>query len=120
MILTNFPFSENLWSAAIGKLPEELKSKINFAQNSKHESLDELLEATSEARERFIGKSWSFKRKSGEVVILRDVLAKAARWLDNFKQVGDILASIDPLHAAPPWAGVRFLLIVGRAVLPVT
>ncbi|KAM6514315.1 hypothetical protein FALCPG4_015465 [Fusarium falciforme] len=88
---------DDLWAAAIRTLGDESTSRIDFAQESKKRLLD---------------KSWSFKRKNGEVVFVRDVLAKAAKWVNHFKAVGDIAVQYDPVHAALPWAGVRFLLNV--------
>ena len=73
---------------------------------------------TEQARKRLVDKSWSFKRKNGEVVFVRDVLAKAAKWVNHFKAVGDIAVQYDPVHAALPWAGVRFLLNVSDALHP--
>lgn len=45
-------------------------------------------------------------------MILRDVLDKIVRWIDIFKQVGDVAVQYDPAHAALPWAGIRFILQV--------
>ena len=45
-------------------------------------------------------------------VYIRDVLGKVAFWLQKVKSVGDIVSSFDPVHAALPWAGIRFLLVV--------
>ncbi|RSL80990.1 hypothetical protein CEP52_017293 [Fusarium oligoseptatum] len=101
---------DDLWSAAIRTLGDELTSQIDFAQDSKKKTLDELLAVTEQARKRLVDKSWSFKRKSGEVVFVRDLLAKAAKWVNHFKAVGDTVVQYDPVHAALPWAGVRFLL----------
>lgn len=109
--------SNSIWSAAISTLPDRLKSEIDFAQQRKHLPLDNLLQATVEARKRLIGKSSSFKRRSGEVVSWRDVLAKLDTWINSFKQVGDVLVPIDPLNAVPPWAGVRFLFMVRRGTV---
>ncbi|OBS15059.1 hypothetical protein FPOA_14076 [Fusarium poae] len=103
---------DDLWSAAIQTLGHELTSQIDFAQDSKEKTLDEVLAVTEQARKRSVGKSWSFKRKNGEVVFVRDLLAKAAKWVNHFKDVGDIAVQYDPAHAALPWAGVRFLLNV--------
>jgi hypothetical protein len=47
---------------------------------------------TEQARKRLVDNSWSFKRKNGQVVFVRDVLAKAAKWVNHFKAVGDIAA----------------------------
>ena len=52
------------------------------------------------------------KRKSGEIVILRELFRKVVKWLQRFKKIGDIVVQYDPVHAALPWAGVRFLLEV--------
>ncbi|KAI8724319.1 NACHT domain-containing protein [Fusarium sp. LHS14.1] len=103
---------DNRWAAAIDTLGDELKSRIDFAQENKQKTLDELLEVTEQARKRLVGKSWSFKRKNGEVVFVRDLLAKTVKWVNHFKDVGDIVVQYDPAHAALPWAGVRFLLNV--------
>lgn len=35
-----------------------------------------------------------------------------ANRVNKFKDVGDVAASYDPVHAALPWAAVRFLLEV--------
>ena len=45
-------------------------------------------------------------------IILQDLTEKVIIWIGKFKQVGDIAVSFDPVHAALPWAGVRFLLKV--------
>lgn len=58
-------------------------------------------------------KRWRYTRKNGETVIFVDLFAKIAKWIDLFKQVGDTVVQYDPVHAALPWAGVRFLLQVG-------
>lgn len=41
-----------------------------------------------------------------------DLFRKIVKWIDLFKQVGDTVVQYDPVHAALPWAGVRFLLQV--------
>ena len=49
---------------------------------------------------------------NGRIIVLRDVVAKIMVWIDKFKEIGDVAANFDPSHAALPWAGVRFLLLV--------
>jgi len=56
-------------------------------------------------------KRWTFTIR-GHTVRLGDEADKVVRWLDRFKQVGDIAANVDPMHAGLPWAGIRFLLEV--------
>ena len=57
------------------------------------------------------GKNWKFQFK-GEEIVMGDIGMKILRWIDRFKQIGDIV-QYDPGHAALPWAGFRFLLKVG-------
>lgn len=52
----------------------------------------------------------SFKKSSGEVVFLHDILAKVARWVQKFIEVGDVAVQYDSAHAALPWAAIRFIL----------
>ncbi|KAK7403729.1 hypothetical protein QQX98_010501 [Neonectria punicea] len=106
------PTSDDLWDAAVETLGDELAPQIDDYQQTKENALSELLAATEQARARMVDKSWSFKRKNGEKVIVRDVLAKVAKWVNHFKAVGDVAVQYDPVHAALPWAGVRFLLNV--------
>ncbi|KAM0219151.1 hypothetical protein ACHAQD_006673 [Fusarium lateritium] len=104
-----------LWSKAIADLGDNLPPEIFTHPENK--TLQELLANTDLSRERLENKSWSFQRKNGEVVFVRDLLAKANKWINHFKSVGDIAVSYDPIHAALPWAGVRFLLTVATGDL---
>lgn len=40
--------------------------------------------------------------------------------LNKLASVGDVLVSIDPLHAAPPWAAVKTVLVVSIALFVFT
>ncbi|RSL79052.1 hypothetical protein CEP52_017570 [Fusarium oligoseptatum] len=91
---------------------ESLRASGDDLWRTSKKTLDELLAVTEQARKRLVDKSWSFKRKNGEVVFVRDLLAKTVKWVNHFKDVGDIVVQYDPAHAALPWAGVRFLLNV--------
>lgn len=53
-----------------------------------------------------------FKRNDGSEVKVRDILEKIVFWFRRFEKVGDMVASFDPMHAALPWAGVKFLIEV--------
>lgn len=72
--------------------------------------LSELHELTTKEIQRAEQGRHSFKRRNGQRVIVKDLLAKVAKWIDHFKQVVDVAVQYDPGHAALPWAGVRFLL----------
>ena len=55
-------------------------------------------------------KRWKYTKPNGDTIIVRDVLEKIVRWIEKFKETGDIIVQYDPGHAALPWAAVRFLL----------
>lgn len=53
-------------------------------------------------------------QRNGKVIILRDVVEKIIAWLDKFMKIGDLAMQYDVLHAALPWAAVRFVLQASR------
>lgn len=110
-------FSTNLWTEAIAQLPAEHKHGINFAQHEKIDILKDLREKAETSRNQFMKLRWKYTRKSGETVIIRDVLEKFLRWLDVFKEIGDVAVQYDPTHAALPWAGIRLILQVSAALV---
>jgi hypothetical protein len=57
-------------------------------------------------------KRWTFPFR-GHTVVLREKADNIVKWLDRFKQVGDIASNADPVHVGLPWAGIRLLLEVG-------
>lgn len=73
--------------------------------------LQDVLDATLEKKEECKKKRWKVTIK-GKQVILRDVLEKMAVWVNKFIAVGDALVQYDPVHAALPWAAIRFMLRV--------
>ena len=74
--------------------------------------LIDLQKQVKHAKNECITKRWKYTRKSGETIIFRDIFDKITKWIDLFKQIGDAAVQYDPVHAALPWAGVRFLLQV--------
>ena len=109
--------AQSLWSRAINS--DELSSQerktladVGFGVDSR-----EMASAVRSMTEEILneGKGELWKVKFGEEdseVALRDVGMKILRWVDKFKQIGDIIVQFDPAHAALPWAGFRFLLQV--------
>lgn len=93
-------------------MPEDDKRNINFSRPDKVNILAELHAEAERSKRKVIDSRWKHTRRSGETVILRDVLDKIVRWIDIFKQVGDVAVQYDPAHAALPWAGIRFILQV--------
>ena len=110
--------SSDLWVAALNQLSEEDRKLVDFDGQLKLDILSDLGQLVSNAKENSIKERWRFHRPGdGQTVILRDLFSKIAVWIDRFKEVGDIVVQYDPVHAALPWAGVRFLLQVCRSFL---
>ena len=106
---------QSLWSRAINS--DELSSQdrktlgdIGFGVDS-WEMVFAVRSVTEEILNEKRGEHWKVKFREEEVV-LRDFGMKVLRWVDKFKQIGDIVVQYDPAHAALPWAGFRFLLQV--------
>ncbi|KAF8853835.1 hypothetical protein BDZ45DRAFT_64299 [Acephala macrosclerotiorum] len=103
--------SNDLCLLAVENLDEEDKASINFSYD-KLTTLSDLTQEVQQAQTSCFEKRWTFKRKNGEKVILRDVFGKFVKWINLFKEAGDVAVSYDPGHAALPWALVRVLLQV--------
>ena len=69
-----------------------------------------MLKEVETKRELAIRKRWKFKKPNGDVIVVRDVLEKIAKWINRFKETGDVVIQYDPAHLALPWAAFRFLL----------
>lgn len=105
----------DLWADAAQQLSSNEKRHINFSRPDKLNVLAELHADAEKLRQRSIASRWKYTRKSGETVVIRDVFEKIVRWIDTFKQIGDVAVQYDPAHASLPWAGIRFLLQVRQA-----
>ncbi|KAF2194673.1 hypothetical protein K469DRAFT_686660 [Zopfia rhizophila CBS 207.26] len=100
----------DLWARAAAELSNDDKLNVNFNRPDKLNILAELHAAAEKSRQRSLESGWKYTRKSGETVIIRDVFEKIVRWIDMFKQVGDVAVQYDPAHASLPWAGIRLVL----------
>ncbi len=109
--------SSSRWAAALQLLGPEDRQLIAFEGRDKLEVLTELQVLTDNAKQMSIEKRWRFNRpgRGGETVILRDLFTKIILWIDCFKASADLVVQCDPIHAALPWAGARFLLQVGTS-----
>ncbi|RDW57470.1 hypothetical protein BP6252_13808 [Coleophoma cylindrospora] len=119
---TSAQTAEGLWDRAIQNLNAADKETISRLELMHTEQLpieiriDKLIGLVKEKQEDCEKKSYKF-HVCGRDLILRDVAGKVIVWLNKFKEVGDIAVNFDPIHAALPWAGVRFLLqaVIGEA-----
>ncbi|MCJ1379452.1 hypothetical protein MMC17_002553 [Xylographa soralifera] len=102
----------DLWNTALDGLSVDDKAVVSNCQsNSKLDVLTELCAAVEMCRDDCQSRGLSFNF-GGRQIILRKVTEKIIGWLNRFKEIGDIAVNFDPVHAALPWAGVRFLLQV--------
>jgi len=104
--------STDLWALAAAQLNDDDRRNIDFSHPDKLKALADLHSLVETSKQKCIKNRWKYTRKSGETVILRDVFDKIIRWIDIFKHVGDLAVQYDPVHAALPWAAIRFLLQV--------
>ncbi|KAL8666371.1 MAG: hypothetical protein Q9168_007498 [Polycauliona sp. 1 TL-2023] len=102
--------SVNLWDRAVGLLGDEDKQLLDFTQTDKLKILADVLQATEQKKQLCLQKRWKYIKKNGDVVILRDLCEKAIKWVQKFKDIGDVAVQYDPTHASLPWAAVRFFL----------
>lgn len=108
---------ENLWKRAYETLPDESKKcfqdlKVDFnSVSGKGESVEKVLEAAKQAQQKLEGKKWIWKFGNREIDISQKGEA-IITWIKKFKDVGDVVVQFDSHHAALPWAGVRFMLVV--------
>lgn len=104
--------AKDLWIEALQELSEE--DRLSVPQNGSTSKLDliqSMLDSAKQKKGECDRRRWVI-RVNGRGIILRDLAEKIVVWVNKFKEVGDIAANVDPVHAALPWAAVRFLLQV--------
>lgn len=74
-----------------------------------HKMLELLVQETEKSRQICRERRLKFSYR-GKEVIVQDVADKLPHWIDRFKNIGNIFVQYNPVHAALPWAGIRFLL----------
>ncbi|KAL8720548.1 MAG: hypothetical protein Q9181_007895, partial [Wetmoreana brouardii] len=100
----------NLWDKAVDSLSDDDKQAIDFSRNDKSAILSDVLQAAEQKKQICMQKRWKYTKKNGDVVIVRDVCEKLIKWVNKFKETGDLAVQYDPGHASLPWAAVRFFL----------
>ena len=102
---------EKLWEKAFAGLKDEDKPPTDPHQLDKGAFLEDLARVIQDKRKKSVDKEWKFSRTDG-VVSVREIFGKMVYWINKFKEAGDVASQYDPLHAALPWAAVRFVLEV--------
>ena len=99
----------DLWSKAYKQLPEDYKNDLGNLD--KLDILQNLFTIAKQAEEKTLAKRFKLKWGDDEIDVQEKVKGFVG-WLNKFKEIGDIVVQYDPVHAALPWAGVRFILMV--------
>lgn len=107
------PQTSSLWALALSTLPEKdqrIFKLQNTSSTDTKQALNDILLALERHRDRCTRDKWTTISIGGKELIIRDVCAKIAAYVEKFMTVVDVAVQYDPVHAALPWAGVRFLL----------
>lgn len=106
---------QSLWGRAMGGLTpkqQRLLTSVSIATNNRQIATDvrtviaEIVKSRNE-------KEWNISFM-GKTIHMKEIGMRILQWADRFKNIGTIIAQYDPVHAALPWAGFRFLLQVKK------
>ncbi|KAK8171996.1 hypothetical protein BKA80DRAFT_339817 [Phyllosticta citrichinensis] len=100
----------SLWDQSIAKLTEKEQRMFRCGSASKREVLNDIVTKVEEQQDQCLRRRWKTKGFKGREIVIRDVCAKFISSVKSFLVVVDIAVQYDPVHAAFPWAGIRFLL----------
>jgi len=106
----------DLWTQAYHKLPNKLKQHLGanlerLEPTEKLQALQKVLQTAIQAKEANMAHQLKLKWGDKEINV-QESADRLVGWITKFKEVGDIAVQHDPVHAALPWAGVRFILLV--------
>ncbi|TGO46429.1 hypothetical protein BOTNAR_0588g00050 [Botryotinia narcissicola] len=102
--------SEDLWNEALKQVQFTNTSALVAAGLERLQILVEILDLVQKQELKAQERKWKWKKKNGQLIIIRVIFVKLAIWMEKFKSIGDIVVQYDPIHASLPWAVVRFLL----------
>ncbi|KAJ9360367.1 hypothetical protein DTO027B9_1351 [Paecilomyces variotii] len=110
---TSLTPAPSLWSRALSSLPPKDQRIFQISTTSTPDAkviLQDILSALERQRDRCKRDVWTTISVGGKELVIRDLCAKIASYVKKFMEVVDVAVQYDPVHAALPWAGVRFLL----------
>ena len=102
----------DLWDQALATLKPSERSEFPNNSADSRDAIQQLLQDVQQRRDTARKKRWKFTRSDGSTIILRDVLEKIISSISRYAKVVDVAVNADPLHAAPAWAVIRFLIQV--------
>jgi hypothetical protein len=95
---------------------DELKIMRDYATeggNDLASALDGTYEAAKKRQAEYKAKAWVFTVGKHKIQ-LKEVADNIVKFLDKFKDAGDVLVEIDTAHAGLPWAAFKVLLTVHK------
>lgn len=99
---------DDLWKEALKSLEESDRLRVEtFAAESESDS-DDRQDSVTNIQEKIAEASKVPQHDS----TARRIIGNSVSVLSKFAPVGNVAVSIDPLHAAPPWAIIRSLITV--------
>lgn len=108
---TSITPTPSLWSRALSSLPPRDQRIFKISNTSTpNKILQDILSALERQRDRCKRDTWTTISVGGKQLVIRDLCTKIASYVKKFMEVIDVAVQYDPVHAALPWAGVRFLL----------
>ena len=108
--------SNGLWAKAYHQLPDELKQHLGDPEAvDKLQTLQNVLQMAIQAKGANMANRLKLKWGNKEIDV-QETADRLVGWITKFKEVGDISVQYDPVHAALPWAGVRFILLVRNTI----
>jgi len=110
--LTSYSPPKDLWSEAIELLRPEAAEEVRLKETDKLIVLNEVLAAANEKKQQCKDKQWKYTRSNGTVIVFRDIFDKIVSWINKLTDIGNFVAQVDPVHAALPWAAIKFFLQV--------
>jgi hypothetical protein len=103
---------------------ENTEAKNNTKTDAKYDAetdaksiLPTLLSLVEQKRQLAEKDAWKVDF-AGRRVILKDAVGKLASWIKTYQDIRDTLVSMDPLHAALPWAAVKVVVRVRSSMTP--
>lgn len=118
---TNIPgrlSATSLWQAALATLTVADRTAIDFDNLNRDQALRDLQQRAKDLQSKCEDKEWKLNW-GGHQIVISQVLGNILKHVNEFKEIGDIIVQYDPVHAALPWAGFRFLMQVNLVALSV-
>jgi hypothetical protein len=102
----------NLWAEAALLISKADRDCLEFEVQDAERIPSQILATIEERVEEGRRRQWRFHKRDGSEVVLREIFVKIVKWINKFKALGDLTIQYDPVHAALPWAAIRFFLQV--------